>query len=154
MIRVHTNHTNKTDSFSKFTEKEMILSDRDKDKAYMLMSLITQKVKYKQKDLFRDRQKYMYQELFEEMIENNVDYEENNAYFTGEWAYAFENVDLIEALESLSYRQQEILWLLFVEMKSQVEVAQKFQVSPAYISKTKKICYSHIYSFLEKNRGD
>lgn len=156
MVRVHTDHTKKTDSFSQLTKKEeeANLSERDKQRAYMLLSLIKKKVKYKQKDLFQELKKHRLEEFSEEAIGDVEEQERNEFYFTGEWAFVFENSDLIEALESLSYRNQEILWLLFVEMKSQKEVAKKLQVSPASISQAKKRSYRQIHSLLEKNRGD
>lgn len=129
------------------------LTERDKQRAYMLLGLIKKKVKYKQQDLFRDKEKNISGNVLLENIEDVVREEGKEYRFTKEWVFLLENPELIEALEKLSYYNQELLWLLFVEEKTQKEIAEKFQVSPASVSQAKKRAYEQVRSFM-KERGD
>lgn len=153
MIRVHTNHINNSDSFLKPIKEGYELTERDKQRAYMLLGLIKKKVKYKQQDLFRDKEKNISGSVLLENIEDVVREEGKEYRFAQEWLFLLENPELIEALKSLSYYNQELLWLLFVEEKTQKEIAEKFQVSPASVSQAKKRAYKKIRSFM-KERGD
>ena len=129
------------------------LTERDKQRAYMLLGLIKKKVKYKQQDLFRDKEKNISGNVLLENIEDVVREEGKEYRFTKEWVFLLENPELIEALEKLSYYNQELLWLLFVEEKTQKEIAEKFQVSPASVSQAKKRAYEQVRAFM-KERGD
>ena len=150
---MHTNHINNSDSFLKPMKEGYDLTERDKQRAYMLLGLIKKKVKYKQQDLFRDKEKNISGNVLLENIEDVVREEGKEYRFTKEWVFLLENPELIEALEKLSYYNQELLWLLFVEEKTQKEIAEKFQVSPASVSQAKKRAYEQVRAFM-KERGD
>ena len=93
--------------------------------------------------------------LFLEEVGENIQ-EEDALYrtFTPEWEFLMEDDLLIDALHQLTDRQQEILWMLIVEGKSQEEVADSLSQSPASVSQTKKRAYKQLCSFLERKWED
>lgn len=148
-MRVHTNHERKSDDKSKLTKQ-------DWHDARSLLRFIKLKIRYKQLDLWRDMKKVRNTEsLFLEEVGENIQ-EEDAPYdtFTPEWEFLMEDDGLIDALQQLTDRQQEILWMLIVEGKSQEEVAATLRLSPASVSQTKKRAYKQLRSFLERKRED
>lgn len=65
---------------------------------------------------------------------------------------ALENEELIEVITRLSQRQQEVLWLLFIEDLSGVQVKKRLNVSQQSISKTKKRALNNIEKKWEEKK--
>ena len=148
-MRVHTNHEKRTDDRSKLTKQ-------DWHDARSLLHFIRIKIRYKQLDLWRDMNKIRdVESLCLEEVGENIQ-EEDALYrtFTPEWEFLMEDDLLIDALHQLTDRQQEILWMLIVEGKSQEEVADSLSQSPASVSQTKKRAYKQLRIFLERKRED
>lgn len=149
---MHTNHTN---PFGDHFQPATNLTQRDWEQAQQLLGLLKQKVKYKQKDLFRERQKIREAETSfeEEKGEGLAEDGEPDPSLSREWEFLLEGEALIAALTRLSPRHQELLWLLVVEGKTQQEIATLWGVSPAAISQTKNRVSKQIKLFLEKEEG-
>lgn len=155
---MHTNHTRKTDDIFPLTNSptrgETIITSQDRQRAQQLLGLLKIKINYKRQDLFREKQKIKNAESFyveegglpEEVIKDSI-------FFTGKWEFLLEREELIDALKELSLHQQHLIWLLFVEGKTQKEVAQLWGVSPATISQTKARAYQHLQHSLEQKGG-
>lgn len=156
---MHTNHTRKADDIFPLTNPQIggktSITNQDRLRAQQLLGLLKVKVNYKRQDLFREKQKIKTAEssYVEEGGRLPEEATEDSSFFTGEWEFLLEKEELIEALEELSLHQQHLLWLLFVEEKTQKEVAQLWKVSPATISQTKARAYQHLRHFLEQKGG-
>ncbi|AZP04300.1 RNA polymerase sigma factor [Jeotgalibaca ciconiae] len=152
---MHTNHTNNPDDKSMLTEKSVNrrreLTEHDWQKAMRLLGLLRLKVEYKRKDLLEDSKKIhktevtFLDEMGGSLKEQEVDYQT----FTADWEFLLEDEHLISALYNMTDRQQEIVWKMFVEGKSQEEVAEDLSLSPASISQTKKRAYKYLRGVLK-----
>lgn len=111
-----------------------------------LLSLIQINVKYKswhiQKQFRLHNQELMQEELFEYLFDQKN--ERKTRFPAKNWSDVLENEELIEAITKLSQRQQEVLWLLFVEELSGVQAKKRLNVSQQSISKTKKRALDNI----------
>lgn len=156
--KVYTNYVKKADDSSMLTISQWYgkskITDRDREQAQRLLGLLKLKVKYRQQDLFRGQQKITIKELSypEEGVFVSEEVEDRT-FFTKEWEFLLEKGELIESLEELSSHQQNLIWLLFAEKKTQKEVAQLWKVSAATISQTKARAYQQIRYFLEQKEG-
>lgn len=61
-----------------------------------------------------------------------------------------EDEALIEAVSSLTKREEQVIWLLFVEDKTNTDITTILGVSQQSISKTKRRALKKLESFLEK----
>ena len=116
-----------------------------------MLGLLRLKVEYKRKDLLEDSKKIhktevtFLDEMGGSLKEQEVDYQT----FTADWEFLLEDEHLISALYNMTDRQQEIVWKMFVEGKSQEEVAEDLSLSPASISQTKKRAYKYLRGVLK-----
>ena len=117
-----------------------------------LLSLIKTHVKYKSLHV-RERYQIYKQEL---VSEDTLDYEINRKEASKlelpltQWDAALESEDMVKAVSNLSERQQEILWLLFVEDIPVMEIKKKLNVSQQAISKTKKRALKNVEEYLKE----
>jgi len=109
-------------------------------------------VKYKSLHV-RERYQIYKQEL---VSEDTLDYEINRKEASKlelpltQWDAALESEDMVKAVSNLSERQQEILWLLFVEDIPVMEIKKKLNVSQQAISKTKKRALKNVEEYLKE----
>ena len=119
-----------------------------------LLSLIQINVKYKswhvQKQFKRHNQELIQDELFEFLFVQRSKTEKS--FPEKNWDEALENEELIEVITRLSQRQQEVLWLLFIEDLSGVQVKKRLNVSQQSISKTKKRALNNIEKKWEEKK--
>lgn len=136
--------------------KKMRITEKDWQKAFRLLALLKLKVGYKRLDLLRESQKlHSIESTYLEEIGDVVEEEEAEyQIIPEEWDFALEDGDLIEGLHHLSKRQQEVFWKIFVEGKTQEEIASDLKISPASISKTKVRAYGQLREFLKRRNNE
>lgn len=117
-----------------------------------LLSLIQINVKYKswhvQKKYRKHNQELVSDELFEYLF-NQKD-EKKSRFPPRNWNDVLESEVLIEAISKLTQRQQEVLWLLFVEELQGIQAKKRLNVSQQSISKTKKRALNNIQKIWEE----
>lgn len=102
------------------------------------------------KDSRRARQEEFWNQSLEEDMENGIDYEDKRTYED----YSFDNMDnehLQAAIKQLTPRQQEILRLVYLEGRTQKEVAKILHRAESSISDNLQTIYKRIKEILEKN---
>lgn len=106
----------------------------------VLLSLIQTNIKYKSLHV-RER---LYKNTQELVSEEKWEYTLNQQQITmqpltlDQWDNVLEDAELLEAVSSLTERQQQVLWLLFIEELQPIEAKEKLNVSVQAISKTKQ----------------
>lgn len=98
------------------------------------------------KDSRRARQEEFWNQSLEEDMENGIDYEDKRSYED----YSFDDMEdkqLQAAFKLLTPRQQEILRFMYIEGRTQKEIAELFGVKKQAISNAIK----RIYAMIEKN---
>lgn len=90
----------------------------------------------------------MSDELFEYLF-NQKD-EKKSRFPPRNWNDVLESEVLIEAISKLTQRQQEVLWLLFVEELQGIQAKKRLNVSQQSISKTKKRALNNIQKIWEE----
>jgi len=94
----------------------------------------------------RERQEEFWNHSLDEDFENGLDYEDKHMYCDFSFE-DFENDKLQVAIKQLTARQQEILRLVYIEGKSQKEIAEIYGVKKQAICNAVK----RIYDFLKDN---
>lgn len=98
------------------------------------------------KDSRRARQEEFWNQSLEEDMENGIDYEDKHAYED----YSFDDMEdkrLQAAFKLLTPRQQEILRLIYIEGRTQKEIAELFGIDKRSVSDAIK----RIYASIERN---
>lgn len=86
----------------------------------------------------------------DEDAENGIDYEDKRSY--EEFSFEdCENENLQKAIKQLTPRQQEILRLMYIEGRTQKEIAEKYGVSESAISHAIERIYASIQKNYKKN---
>ena len=81
----------------------------------------------------RARQEEFWNQSLEEDMENGIDYEDKHTY--GDFSFDdMEDKQLQAAIKLLTPRQQEILRLMYIEGRTQKEIAKRFGVDKSAIS--------------------
>ena len=94
----------------------------------------------------RSRQEEYWNQSLDEDMENGIDYEDKHLY--GDFSFEdFEDENLQTAIEHLTPRQQEILRLVYIEGRTQKEIAERYGVAKQAIHSALK----RIYATLKKN---
>lgn len=116
-----------------------------------LLSLIRIHVKYRSLHLKNKIQKYEKELVSEESLEYLVTKEnvKESNFLARHWYTVLENDQLIDAVSTLSERQQQILWMLFVEDIPAAQAKEKLKVSQQSVSKTRKRALQNIEKLLE-----
>ena len=102
------------------------------------------------KDSRKARQEAFWNRSLDEDLENGVDYEDKHTY--GD--YSFDNMNderLQAAIEQLTPRQQEILRLLYIEGRTQKEIAKILHRAESSICENLQTIYKQLKAILEKN---
>jgi RNA polymerase sigma factor (sigma-70 family) len=118
----------------------------------ILLSLIQTNIKFKSLHV-RERM----QDLNKEVIsEDSLEYlvNQKRAYQLDlppkKWEFIFEDGHLIEAMTKLTSREEQVLWLLFVEEIPSIEVQKALDISQQAVSKTKKRALSKLEIFMKE----
>lgn len=118
----------------------------------ILLSLIQTNIKYTSLNV-RERLQKQYSEI---VSEESLKYAVNQDQSTElglppkRWEFIMEDEALIEAVSSLTKREEQVIWLLFVEDKTNTDITTILGVSQQSISKTKRRALKKLESFLEK----
>lgn len=91
----------------------------------------------------RDRQERFWNKSLEENLENGVDFEDKHIYDD----FSFDDMNdehLLNAIKQLTPRQQEMLRLMYIEGKTQKEIAQIFCLDKRSTSDAIKRIYASI----------
>ena len=91
----------------------------------------------------RARQEEFWNQSLEEDMENGVDYEDKHSYED----YSFDDMEdkhLQAAFKLLTPRQQEILRLIYIEGRTQKEIAELFGIDKRSVSDAIKRIYASI----------
>ena len=102
------------------------------------------------KDSRRARQEEFWSQSLEEDMENGIDYEDKRSYED----YSFDDMEdkqLQAAFKLLTPRQQEILRLIYIEGRTQKEIAELFGVDKSAISHAVERIYASIQKNYKKN---
>lgn len=119
----------------------------------ILLSLIQTNIKYTSLHV-RERLQKQYSEIVsEESLEYAVNQDQSTELGLPpkRWEFIMEDEALIEAVSSLTKREEQVIWLLFVEDKTNTDITTILGVSQQSISKTKKRALKKLESFLEKD---
>ncbi|WP_282919735.1 sigma-70 family RNA polymerase sigma factor [Ignavigranum ruoffiae] len=106
-------------------------------KAYRVLKFIRLKIYYKKLDLIRQYQKHEHKSRVslnqsEQKANNTTDPLKLSCL---DWEQVLEDGRLIEALKTLTIKQQRVLWYGFVCDLSQKEIAQLFNISHGAVSR-------------------
>ncbi|MCH5165084.1 MAG: sigma-70 family RNA polymerase sigma factor [Clostridiales bacterium] len=102
------------------------------------------------KDSRKARQDAYWNQSLEEDYENGIDYADEHDYSD----YSFDDMEderLQAAIKQLTPRQQEILRLIYIEGRTQDDVAKILHRSQPSINGNLQTIYKRIKEFLEKN---
>lgn len=95
----------------------------------------------------RARQEEFWNRSLDEDQENGIEYEDKRSY--GEFTFDdFENENLQAAIKQLTPRQQEILRLMYIEGRTQKEIAEKYGVAKQAVHSAIKRIYANLKKFL------
>lgn len=95
----------------------------------------------------RARQEEFWNQSLEEDMENGIDYEDKHKF--GD--FSFDDMDderLQAAIKQLTPRQQEILRLMYIEGRTQKEIAEKYGVAKQAVHSAVKRIYANLKKFL------
>lgn len=94
----------------------------------------------------RNRQDEFWNRSLDEALENGCDYEDKHSY--GDFSFDnFENENLQAAIKQLTTRQQEILRLMYIEGRTQKEIADFYGITQSSLSHA----MDRIYASLQRN---
>ncbi|MER2180434.1 MAG: sigma-70 family RNA polymerase sigma factor [Desemzia incerta] len=118
----------------------------------ILLSLIQTNIKYTSLHVRESLQKQYSEIVSEESLEYAVNQEQSTELGLPpkRWEFIMEDEALIEAVSSLTKREEQVIWLLFVEDKTNTDITTILGVSQQSISKTKRRALKKLESFLEK----
>ena len=118
----------------------------------VLLSLIQTNLKYRSLHV-RER---LYQNTQELVSEESLEYALNqqqadpNPLFVDHWESVLTDDQLLEAVSSLTERQQQVLWLLFIEGLPATEARKHLAISDQAVSKTKQRALEKVKQQLEE----
>lgn len=125
--------------FTEATAVEMKeeISEKDIELTKRYLFLVKLRIESRRKDFMRKLSTMSSKEdLREDMSELNLCKEDD--YFNRhlDWKYCIENEKLLQLLNALPLKQQQILWGIFVQRESQKQLSHQFSVSPVAIHKS------------------
>lgn len=116
-----------------------------------LLSLIQTNVKYKglhiKKKFYEQKQELVGEESLKYMINQKAS--SNMKHSHTQWDTVLESEELVKAVSTLSKRQQQILWIQFVEDIPAVQSRKQLNISQQSISKTRQRALRNIKKILE-----
>lgn len=101
----------------------------------------------------RARQENWWNSSLEEQLENGKDFTDSTSDDTDYTLADFDNEKLQSAIKQLNQRQQELLRLLYIECKSQKEIAELYGVGKQAINNAIKRIHQQLKKILEKNKN-
>lgn len=118
----------------------------------ILLSLIQTNIKFKSLHVREQMQDQHKEIVSEDSLEYLVN--QKRAYELDlppkKWEFIFEDGNLIEAMTKLTSREEQVLWLLFVEEFPSTEVQKALDISQQAVSKTKKRALHKLETFMKE----